>query len=374
MIDPATRIEPVCAARQLHGGQSRASMHRRDIEGARDMQFEHRPVGTTDLALPVLGLGTASLAGNGTPVSEADARATIAAALDAGITYIDTAPYYGFGKSERYAGDALRFRRDGTVVSTKVGRLLVPHTGPHARPHDWKEPLPFVDVFDYTYDGIMRSFEDSLQRLGLDSVDILFVHDIGEMTHGATENARLWDQLAKQGGYRALRELRDGGVVSAIGLGVNEWEVLMDAFALGDWDVFLLAGRYTLLEQTSLTPFLETCIARKASVVIGGPFNSGILVGGDTWNYARAPEDIVRKVGIIKSVCADFGVQMPAAAHKFPLFHPVVASVIPGPRTPSELSQILDWWQTDIPEEMWDAMAAKDLFAPGTPLPGGKTA
>lgn len=338
------------------------------------MQFEQRTLGTTGLQVSTLGLGTASLAGNMTPVTTEDARATISTALSAGITYFDTAPYYGFGKSERLTGDGIRAERDNLVLSTKVGRLLAPHPGPYDPPTSWVDPLPFIDVFDYSYDAIMRSFEDSLQRLGLASIDILYVHDIGTMTHGAERNAVLWTQLTEGGGYKALRQLRDGGTVSAIGLGVNEWQVLMDAFEIGDWDAFLLAGRYTLLEQTSLSPFLETCIARKASVVIGGPFNSGVLVGGDTWNYGKAPEDIMRKVAIIKSVCADFGVDMPAAALKFPLTHPAVASVIPGPRTPAELQQILDWWQQTIPDALWDGLAEKGLFAAGTPLPSGETA
>lgn len=338
------------------------------------MEFETRQIGETKLEVTTLGLGTASLGGNVTAVADADARGAISAALDAGIGYVDTAPFYGFGKSERYTGDGVRSRRDSIILSTKVGRLLAPQFGPYDAPNDWKDPLPFVDVFDYTYDAIMRSFEDSLQRLGLNAIDIVYVHDIGAMTHGKEKNAVLWDQLANQGGYKALRELRDGGTISAIGLGVNEWEILMDAFEIGDWDVFLLAGRYTLLEQTSLSPFLETCLARKSSVVIGGPFNSGILVGGDTWNYSKAPDEIVKKVNIIKSVCADFDVEMPSAALKFPLTHPAVASVIPGPRTPGELAQILDWWQTDIPNDLWDAMADKGLFASGTPLPSGKQA
>ncbi len=336
------------------------------------MNFEKRPVGTTNLEVTTLGLGCASLAGNMRPVPEADARAVIPAALDVGITYVDTAPFYGFGKSEHYVGDGIRTRREDIVLSTKVGRLLKPQFGPYEHPHDWHEPFPFVDVFEYTYDAIMRSFEDSLNRLGTNSIDILYVHDIGEATHSPERNAILWDQLAQQGGYKALRELRDSGTVSAIGLGVNEWEVLMDAFELGDWDVFLLAGRYTLLEQTSLSPFLETCLERRASVVVGGPFNSGILVGGTTWNYAAAPQEIVDKVDIIKSVCADFGVAMPAAALKFPLTHPAVASVIPGPRTPAELEQIIDWWAQDVPDAVWDAMAEKGLFAAGTPLPSGR--
>lgn len=338
------------------------------------MQFEKRRLGQTKLEVSTLGFGTASLAGSITPVSDADARGAISTALEAGINYVDTAPFYGFGRSERLTGDAIRQNRDSYILSTKVGRLLAPQFGTYQRKHSWVDPLPFVDVFDYTYDAIMRSFEDSLQRMGLNKIDILYVHDIGEATHPKAENDVLWDQLANQGGYKALRELRDSGTVSAIGLGVNEWQVLMEAFKLGDWDAFLLAGRYTLLEQTSLSPFLETCLERKTSVVIGGPFNSGILVGGDTWNYDKAPEEIVRKVSIIKSVCADFNVEMPAAALKFPLTHPAVASVVPGPRTSAEMSQILDWWQTDIPDNLWAAMAEKGLFASGTPLPDGTTA
>src|SRR5690606_20891843 len=167
------------------------------------------------------------------------------------------------------------------------------------------------------------------------------------------------------------RELRDARVVKAIGLGVNEWEVLMDAFALGDWDVFLLAGRYTLLEQTSLTPFMTTCIERKASVVVGGPFNSGILVGGDTFNYEKAPERVVTRVRAIEAVCRDFGVPLPAAALQFPLTHPAVCNVLPGPRSPQELDGILDWWDVSIPGELWTALAEKGLLAPGTPIPGG---
>lgn len=337
------------------------------------MKFERRRIGETALEVSTLGLGAASLAGIGTAVSEENARATLRAALDAGVPYVDTAPFYGFGKSERYVGDALR-GKDGIVLSTKVGRLLAPHFGPYDPPTDWLDPLPFVDVFAYTYDAIMRSFEDSLQRLGLNAVDILYVHDIGVMTHGAERNAILWDQLANQGGYKALRELRDNGTISAIGLGTNEWEVQLEALNLGDWDVFLLAGRYTLLEQTSLRPFMETCVARKASVVCGGPFNSGILVGGENWNYAKAPSDIIEKTAAIRAVCAEFDVEVPAAALRFPLAHPAMASVIPGPRSASEFQQILDWWQAEIPDDLWSAMAEKGLFEEGTPLPNGKTA
>ena len=332
--------------------------------------FEKRRIGRTDLEVTTLGLGGASLAGIFTGVAPEQARATVGHALDVGITYVDTAPQYGLGRSEHLVGDALRQRRDGVVLSSKVGRLLKPVDPAEQDRGAWVDPLPFNQVYDYSYDGVMRSFEDSQQRLGLKDIDILYVHDIGTATHGVEGNKPLWAQLAG-GGYRALRELRDAGVVKAIGLGVNEWQILMDAFELGDWDVFLLAGRYTLLEQTSLTPFMTTCIERGASVVVGGPFNSGILVGGDKFNYAKAPDEIVARVRAIDAVCREFDVPLPAAALQFPLTHPAVCNVLPGPRSPQELDGILAWWDAEIPNGLWTSLAAKGLLAAGTPIPGG---
>mgnify|MGYP000988587053 CR=1 FL=1 len=332
--------------------------------------FEKRRIGETELEVTTLGLGGASLAGIFAAVPEDQARATVRHALEAGITYVDTAPQYGLGRSEHLVGEVVRKADPRPVLSTKVGRLLRPVSPDRQDKGAWVDPLPFDQHYEYTYDAVMRSFEDSLQRLGLEKVDILYVHDIGPATHGVEGNKPLWKQL-ETGGYRALRELRDGGIVKAIGLGVNEWQVLMDAFALGDWDVFLLAGRYTLLEQTSLDPFLSTCIRRKASVVVGGPFNSGILVGGSTFNYARAPEEIVAKVRAIEAVCREFDVPLPAAALRFPLTHPAVCNVLPGPRSPEELDGILAWWDAAIPDALWTTLAERGLLAPGTPIPGG---
>lgn len=332
--------------------------------------FEKRRVGRTDLQVTTLGLGGASLAGIFSAVPAEQARATVSHALDVGINYVDTAPQYGLGRSEHLMGDVLRERREGVVLSSKVGRLLKPVSAAEQDKGNWVDPLPFNQLYDYSYDAVMRSFEDSLQRLGLAKIDILYVHDIGVATHGVEGNKPLWAQLAG-GGYKALRELRDAGVVKAIGLGVNEWEVLMDAFQLGDWDVFLLAGRYTLLEQTSLDPFMTTCVQRGASVVVGGPFNSGILVGGDKFNYAKAPDDVVAKVRAVEAVCREFGVPLPAAALQFPLTHPAVCNVLPGPRSPQELDGILGWWDAKVPGELWTTLAAKGLLAPGTPIPGG---
>lgn len=341
---------------------------------AQKIAFETRQIGQTRLNVTTLGLGGATLAGMMVEVPEDQARATVTRALDAGITYYDTAPQYGFGRSEHLMGEALRWRRPGTVVSTKVGRLLRPVRTENERTyqHSWAKPLPFDQVYDYSYDGIMRSFEDSLQRLGLPAVDILFVHDIGKATHG-DKNAGYWEQL-KSGGYKALTELKASGTVSAIGLGVNEWEVLMDAFDLGDWDAFLLAGRYTLLEQTSLSPFLEACVKRKTSVVCGGPFNGGALMGTGMWNYAKAPQNVIDRVRQLEAFCTEYKVPIGAAALQFPLTHPAIATVLPGPKSPAELEGILDWWQVKIPDQFWSDLAERRLVAPGTPLPNGKTA
>jgi len=336
--------------------------------------FPTRRIGRTGLDVTTLGLGGATLAGMMVEVPEEQARQTVGRALEAGITYYDTAPQYGFGRSEHVMGDALRWRRAGTVLSTKVGRVLKPVQSDTERvyEHSWAKPFPFDMVYDYSYWGIMRSFEHSLQRLGLSSVDILYVHDIGRMTHGE-RNAEYWSQLVN-GGYRALTELKQAGTISAIGLGVNEWEVLMEAFELGDWDVFLLAGRYTLLEQTSLAPFLETCVKRQASVVVGGPFNGGALMGTGTWNYAKAPQAVIDRVKLLEDFCKEFDVPIGAAALQFPLSHPAVATVLPGPKSPAELEGILGWWQVKVPDAFWNALADRKLVAPGTPLPNGRTA
>lgn len=331
--------------------------------------FEKRRIGETALEVTTLGLGCASLAGIFSRVPANQARSTVKHALDVGINYVDTAPQYGLGRSEHLVGDVVREAAVRPILSSKVGRLLKPVDPEVQDKGNWVDPLPFEQQYDYSYDGVMRSFEDSQQRLGLDRIDILYVHDIGTATHGVEGNKPLWSQLAG-GGYKALRELRDSGVVGAIGLGVNEWEVLMDAFALGDWDVFLLAGRYTLLEQNSLTPFMTTCIERKASVVAGGPFNSGILVGGDKFNYEKAPDDVVARVRAIEAVCREFDVPLPAAALQFPLIHPAVCNVLPGPRSPAELDGILDWWDVKIPDALWTALADKGLLTEGTPIPG----
>ncbi|RYE79271.1 MAG: aldo/keto reductase [Hyphomicrobiales bacterium] len=296
-------------------------------------------------------------------------------AVDVGIGYVDTAPQYGFGRAEHLVGDALRFRPEKYVLSTKVGRRLRPirHEGEREYKHNWVKPFPFEQVYDYSYDGVMRSVEDSLQRLGLSRIDILLVHHIGVMTHGAEVNAGYWKQLS-DGGYRALQELKNAGVCQAIGFGVNEWEVLMEAFKLGDWDIFLLAGRYTLLEQTSLDPFLSTCLQRGASVIAGAPFNGGALMGTGMWNYGAAPPEVAARVKALEAFCKEWNVPIGAAALQFPLAHKAVCNILPGPKSPAELDGILAWWNTPIPADFWTGLAERKLVAEGTPLPNGVVA
>ena len=327
--------------------------------------MDKRRVGQTKLEIDSLGLGGAPLGGNFVDLGYAQAEELIQAAKNIGIGYFDTAPWYGFGRSERVMGDVLRGSE--YILSDKVGRLLAP--GPVKNPADFGmvDPLPFNVVYDYSYDGIMRAYEDSLQRLGLDRIDILLVHDIGEFQHGQ-DHVKHFKSL-ESGGYRAMDELRTAGLIKAIGLGVNENKVCMDALAIGDWDVFLLAGRYTLLEQTAIDTLFPACRKAGTSIICGGPFNSGVLVGRDTWNYAKAPKDVIDKARALGVVADEFGIPLPAAALQFPLGDEIVCSVIPGPRDKGELEQIVTWFKTPIPTEFWSTLKAKKLIEPSAAVP-----
>jgi D-threo-aldose 1-dehydrogenase len=330
-------------------------------------EFETRRIGRTALAVTSLGLGCATLGGSRYGVRRETAEAIVRAAWAAGVRYVDTAPFYGCGQAERCVGDALReVRRDDWVLSTKVGRLLRAHLG--NRDGNGR-PMPFDAVFDYSYDAVMRSFEDSLQRLGLARIDILFAHDIGARTHGPEAHPGLMRTL-REGGYRALESLRRSGAVSAIGIGVNEREVLLEALDWGDWDAFLLAGRYTLLEQAPLDDLLPKCAAAGVSLVVGGPLNSGILAGRETWNYAPAPAEIIARVDAIRRVCDSHNVPLAAAALQFPLAHPVVAAIIPGPRDAAEFTANLALLRHPIPAALWADLRQAGLLHPQAPVPG----
>ncbi len=327
-----------------------------------------RRLARTELRLGTLGLGAAALAGLYEAVDGATATATLQAAWDHGLRYIDTAPFYGYTRSERRLGEFLAGRpRDSFVLSTKVGRLMQPDASVAPGSDGWADPLPFRPVFDYSYDGVLRSFEDSLERLGLERIDILLVHDIGRLTHGERHELH-WRALTAGGGFRALEELRAQGLVRAIGLGVNEWEVAQDALAAAPIDCVLLAGRYTLLEQGALG-FLDRCDAAGASVLIGGPFNSGLLAGQAKYNYGDVPADVLHRAEALRAACAEFDVPLQAAALQFPLGHPAVTSVLAGMRSPAQVATNAAWMRHRTPNDLWFALRDRGLVAADAPLP-----
>jgi D-threo-aldose 1-dehydrogenase len=314
-----------------------------------------------------LGIGGATIGGMSAALPEAEGQAMVERAIELGLDYIDTAPYYGVGRSEQMVGNAIRASGKHPVLSTKVGRLLKPHYGEQGPRDGWANPLPFSVHYDYSYDGVMRSFADSQHRLGIAYIDVLLVHDIGERTHGANADFH-WRALA-EGGVRALNELKAAGHIGAIGLGVNEAQILSDAMQINDWDLFLLAGRYTLLEQEGMAAFLQSCIDRNVALVAGAPFNGGALMGSGTWNYSAAPPAIIERVKRIEAICAQFNVPVGAAALQFPSAHAAVASVLVGPRNVEQLEGLLAWVDTPIPAELWQALRDAGLIEPGIPTP-----
>jgi D-threo-aldose 1-dehydrogenase len=337
--------------------------------------LRRRRIGQTQLHVSELGLGAASLGNLYNVVTDDVAGAMLAAACAAGITYVDTAPFYGFGLSERRVGDAVRGNRN-MVVSTKVGRLLRPASDVVDDRERWgfRSSMPFSPEYDYTFDGVMQSWQASLQRLGMARVDMLFVHDIGKATHGSSHTER-FRELTEGGGLRALSKLRADGAISAVGIGVNEVEVCLDVLREFELDAVLLAGRYTLLEQDPLDELFPQCSIRGTSIVIGGPYNSGILATGTRsglpmhFNYERPPVSIIERVRGIESICDRYDVPLAAAALQFPLAHPQVASVIPGVGHASRIAQTLELYRRAIPDVFWDELKDAGLIRSDAPTP-----
>lgn len=328
---------------------------------------DRRPLGKTGLSFTALGLGTAAFGGLYRAAASADARAAVHMAWDRGIRYFDTAPMYGLGRAEHILGDLLRDAdpdAQSSVLSTKVGRLCVaprPGRNPEPAPGNpfdsgWHSALRFTEVFDYSYDGILRSFDDSQQRLGRPEIDLLFIHDIGIATHG-DRNAAHWDAL-RNGGFRALQDLRAAGLIKGFGLGVNECDVIDAAMGETDMDCCLLAGRYSLLDRQA-TDLLDRMHRNGVAVVAGGVFNSGILAGGDLkFNYLDAPADIVTRMDHLRALCADHGVPLGAAAIQFATRHPAIAAVLVGARDAANVAECVDWFETPIPDALWQALDA----------------
>ena len=318
--------------------------------------------------MTTLGFGAAALGNLYRPVSDTTAQSCLEAGLSGGIGYVDTAPHYGQGLSERRLGAYLGDRM-GITISSKIGRVLTPITPPPAgtERHGFIDGDPFEPHFDYSYDGVMRAFESSLKRLNREHIDILLAHDLGSQTHGADAPTHLRAFL--DSGYRAMRDLKDQGRIGAIGLGVNEWLVCEEIMAQVDLDAVLLAGRYTLLEQGALESFLPLCESKGVSVIVGGPFNSGILIGGDHYDYGRVPPEIMARVSGLKAVCAAHDVPLAAAALQFPLAHPAVACVIPGMASAAEVAANIALFGHDIPPALWDDLKAEGLLHDRAPIP-----
>ena len=327
------------------------------------MTLTTRTIGRTRVEVTTLGFGGGPLGQVGDQIDADQASAIVEAAWREGIRYFDTAPLYGHGLSEKRLGASLdAFPRDEFVLSCKVGRLLVPAAEGNRNPnaHD-KEP--FGVCFDYSYDGARRSLDASLQRLGLDRIDIMLCHDIDVWTHGDAQS-RIFDTAAR-GILRAMCDLRAEGVVGAIGLGVNEASVCSRVLDHFDVDCFLLAGRFTLLEQSPLDDLLPQCHRSRVSIIIGGPYNSGMLAVSDrqqaTYDYQPVDQERWDKAGRIRAVCAAHGVDLRAAALQYPLRHPAVASVIPGVWRLEEVSANTALCKANVLDALWDDLAAADL-------------
>ena len=334
-----------------------------------------RALGKSGLEVTMLGFGGVPLGNLYRACSDAEAAATVQAVQDGGIRMIDTAPFYGFGMSEHRIGAAMREQpRDSWVLSTKIGRVLEAAKEPDKLDGGtFVKVAPFQPRFDYSYDGVMRSFEDSLQRLATNRIDILLIHDCDVWTHGSEEAYRARFKEVMDSGYKALDELRAAGVVKAIGVGVNEVDVCLDFARAGDFDCFLLAGRYTLLEQGALDEFLPWCTKANVSLIIGGPYNSGILatgaVPGASYNYKPAPPEIMETVGRLEEVCGRHDVPLARAALQFPLGHSQIATMIPGARNPDEVRQNVDTFEAPIPSDLWAELKQEGLLREDAPTP-----
>lgn len=325
------------------------------------------------LTFTEIGFGTAPLGNLYRAITDNEAQSILDMAWDGGVRYFDTAPLYGLGLSETRLNRFLRDKpRDDYVLSTKVGRLMRA-CAPENREGfgKWFDVPARQEVYDYTYDGVMRSVEFSLERLGVHRIDLLFAHDLDVWTFGSQEIADEKLREFMDGGYQALSDLRDQGVIRAFGAGINQWEPAQWLAERGDFDIFLLAGRYTLLEQESLETFLPLCQARGIGIVIGGPYNSGILATGPRegafYNYNPAPPEILDRVARIEAVCTAHDVRMVDAAFQFPLQHPAVVSVIPGGQGTAEMESNLAAARARIPAALWRDLRDAGLLRTDAP-------
>ncbi len=339
---------------------------------------QKQPVGKHGLEVTQMGLGGTGFGNMYQAMYDQEAVDTLSAAHEAGTAYVDTAPLYGFGLSESRLGKALTaVGRDNFVISTKVGYSLVERTSdePHKAP--FVDAPPLDAIHDYSRDAVLRSIDESLDRLQTDHVDILLIHD-------PDEGATLWSPGADpfavshfadvmEHTYPTLDELRSQKVIKAIGLGMNQWQMLAEFAKAGDFDCFLLAGRYTLLEQEPLDSFLPLCAEKGIRIIVGGPYNSGILatgaIEGAHYNYGEAPEEILERVRGIEAVCGRHDVPLQSAALQFPFGHPAIATIIPGARSVEEIKTNAGYFEHAIPSDFWAELKAESLLGGETPVP-----
>ncbi|WP_440682292.1 aldo/keto reductase [Cysteiniphilum halobium] len=328
--------------------------------------MKKRQIGTTDIRVTELGLGGAPLGNLYQKISNLQANETIKMAWQSDIHYFDTAPQYGSGLSEHRLGYFLQEQQqDKFVLSTKVGKILRPTSGIAQAYEDWFiNPLPFQVIYDYSYDGFQRSIEDSLQRLGLNHIDIVHIHDLDHLV--LKDTFHRYFKQAMESGYPLLAKLKKQGMIGAISMGVKQWEVCQDALKYGDFDCFMLQDSYTLLDHNALE-FLNQCAKKGISVLVAGAFSSGILVEGSAnknakYQYNLASNEIIQRVKALEKICQQFNVPLPAAALQFPLRHPAIASVVAGMNTSEQVMQNKLWLNTKIPEALWQEMKRSNLI------------
>ncbi|OWT57388.1 aldo/keto reductase [Candidimonas nitroreducens] len=335
---------------------------------------ERRTFGRRGLTLPILGFGTGPLGGSMRSTPAQDAMQALDTAWEAGIRHFDTAPQYGHGLAEHRLGLGLRAReRTDWLLSTKVGRLLRPRR-PGSPPSKFADAMPFDIEFDYSFDGALRSLEDSMQRLGTDRIDFVMIHDVSVKWQGTRVGTVF--RLAMDGAYRALERLRTEGVIRAIGLGMNDCETAVDFLRAGDFDYVMIAGRYTLLDLSARDRLFVECMERDVGVMMAGPFNSGILATGTTagavFQYGPASTEIQARVNGIQAVCTRHQIPLQAAALQFPLLHPAVTSIVAGFRNGEELNSAAHWLRHPIHEDLWRELDESGLV-PGATAPACPT-
>ena len=340
--------------------------------------FSLKRLGRSEIELPRLGFGGAGLGNIFHSISENQSAATVSAAWDAGIRYYDTSPWYGRGLSEHRIGHVLYDKpRAEVIVSTKVGRIFTAPTDPVAFARServWPQGLQFQHHFDYSYEGIMRSYEDSLQRLGMNRVDLLIVHDLDRTSFASDELLRAHFHQLATGGMRALGDLKAAGLIRAIGVGVNRVGTIPQFLDVLDLDFFLVALPYTLAEQPVLDVEFPLCVPRGIGIIIGAPLASGILatgaVPGAKLNYRDPTPEEAARINRMEAVCRSFDVPLAAAALQFPLHHPLVACVIPGGFAPEHPARNVETIRRDIPDELWIRLKREGLLREDAPTPG----